>query len=185
MRCVGNEQKTRDVIEDSPIVIHTISPEESVIEAVKMMSYNSVGCLIVSEGDKYVGILTERDITSNMGDGNDVYSIKVKSAMTSKICFVGLDDTLDYALRIMRSKGFRHLPVFPVFEEGAIVYVLSIRNIAFAEVDELTSDIKVLTNHVFSWAQTGRTTSSTKRWAAQSTQARHKTQKRRQDTAAI
>ncbi len=52
----------------------------------------------------------------------------------------------------MRTKGFRHLPVF---DEGEIIYVLSIRDIAFAEVDELATDVRILTDQVFSWELNG------------------------------
>ena len=145
-------RKVRDIIGDSPVDIHTVSPVESIVDAVRRMSNNHVGCLIVTEDSKYVGIITERDIARTLAETKDVYSIKVKDAMTRMIRFVGPEDTLGYAVQIMRTKGFRHLPVF---DEGEIIYVLSIRDIAFAEVDELASDVKVLTDHVFSWELDG------------------------------
>ncbi len=142
----------RDIIGAAQVKIHTVSPEESIIDAVRMMSNNSVGCLIVTKDSRHVGIITERDIARSLADDNDVYSIKVKDAMTRMVRFVGPEDTLEHASQIMRTKGFRHLPVF---DEGEIIYVLSIRDIAFAEVDELSSDVKVLTDHVFTWELDG------------------------------
>ena len=145
-------RKVRDIIGDSPVDIHTISPVESIVDAVRMMRNNHVGCLLVTRDSKYVGIITERDIASALAETKDVYSVTVANAMTRMIRFVGPDDTLEYAVQIMRTKGFRHLPVF---DEGEIIYVLSIRDIAFAEVDELATDIRILTDQVFTWELNG------------------------------
>ena len=145
-------KKVRDIIGDSPVDIHTVSPEDSIVDAVRMMSNKSVGCLIVTKDSKHVGIITERDIARTLAEANDVYSATVDNAMTRMVRFVGPEDTLEHAVQIMRTKGFRHLPVF---DEGKIIYVLSIRDIAFAEVDELASDVQILADQVFSWELDG------------------------------
>ncbi len=146
------KRTVRDVIGDSQVNIHMTSPEESITEAVKRMFANHVGCLIVQKDNKYVGIITERDIARCLAESTDVYSLTVDKAMTRMIRFVGPEDTLEHASQIMRSKGFRHLPVF---ENDKIIYVLSIRDIAFAEVEDLQNDVRVLTDHVFSWELNG------------------------------
>ncbi len=145
-------KEIRDIIGEASVHIHTISPEANLIDAVRMMSENSVGCLIVKKNDNYVGIITERDITDCCAYCKDVYDSKVRDAMTGKISFVRPDDTLEYAAHIMREKGFRHLPVFV---EDKIIYVLSIRDLAFAKVDELQTDMDILTEQVFSWELDG------------------------------
>ncbi len=122
------------------------------MEAIKMMSSNRVGCLIAQKDGKYVGIITERDVTDCCAECNNVYDAKVRDAMTGKISFVRPDDTLGYATQVMRSKGFRHLPVF---EEDKIVYILSIRDIAFAKVDEIQTDMDILTEQLFTWELDG------------------------------
>ena len=142
----------RDIIGESSVHIHIISPDAALVEAVRMMSENSVGCLIVKKDDNYVGIITERDVTDCCAYCKDVYDSKVRDAMTGKISFVRPDDTLEDAAQIMRKKGFRHLPVF---EEDKIIYVLSIRDLAFAKMDELQTDIDILTDQVFSWELDG------------------------------
>ena len=142
-----------DIIGKSSVPIYTVLPEDSLMGAVGLMSSKRVGCLIVKKDDKYVGIITERDITHCCAKCEDVYNSTVKDAMTSNITFVGADDTLEYAALIMRKEGFRHLPVI---KGETIVYVLSIRDLAFAKVDELQSDIEVLAEHVFSWELDGQ-----------------------------
>lgn len=145
-------KEIRDIIGESSVPIHTISPDADLMDAVKVLSENSVGCLIVRKDDNYVGIITERDVTDCCASCEDVYTSKVKDAMTGKINFVRPDDTLEYATQVMREKGFRHLPVF---KEDKIVYVLSIRDLAFAKVDELQTDIDILADQVFSWELDG------------------------------
>ncbi len=141
-------KEIRDVIGEGSADILTISPDANLMDAVGKMSANSVGCLIVKEGDDYVGIITERDVTNCCARCDDVYDSKVRDAMTSKISFIKADDTLEHASQVMRKKGFRHLPVL---EEDKIIYVLSIRDLAFAKMDELQTDMDILTEHKFSW----------------------------------
>ncbi len=120
----------RDIIGEGSVDILTISPEAGLMDAVGKMSSNKVGCLIVKEGDDYVGIITERDVTNCCARCDDVYDSKVRKAMTGKISFVKPNETLVHAAEIMRMKDFRHLPVFD--DEDKIIYVLSIRDVAFA-----------------------------------------------------
>ena len=145
-------KEVRNIIGETPAPIHTISPDANLLDAVGKMSANSIGCLIVKEGDDYVGIITERDVTNCCARCDDVYEAKVHNAMTGKLSFIKADDTLEHAAQIMRKKGFRHLPVF---EEDKIIYVLSIRDLAFAKMDELQTDMDILTEHMFSWELDG------------------------------
>ena len=151
-RAKAMNKKVRDVMGDSPVSIHTVSPGESVVVAVRRMINNSVGCLIVTNDNEYVGIITERDIARTLAETADMQQVTVDNVMTRMIRFVGPDDTLEHAIQIMRQKGFRHLPVF---DKGEIIYVLSIRDIAFAEVDELSADVQILADHVFTWELNG------------------------------
>lgn len=146
-------KKVSDVIGDATEPIHTISPDDSLVGAVGLMSSKRVGCLLVKEDDKYVGIITERDVTHCCAKCDDIYESKVKDAMTKDLQSVKPDDTLEYAASVMRKQGFRHLPVF---KDDTVIYVLSIRDLAFAKVDELQNDIEVLTEHVFSWELDGQ-----------------------------
>ena len=142
-----------DIIGEAAMPIYTVLPEDSLMRAVRLMSGKRVGCLIVRKDNKYVGIITERDITHCCANCEDVYDSMVKNAMTSDISYVRPDDTLEHAAQIMRKKGFRHLPVI---SGETIIYVLSIRDLAFAKVDELQSDMEALAEHVFSWELDGQ-----------------------------
>ncbi len=140
-------KEIKDIIGETSVQIHTISPEAGLMDAVKIMSENKVGCLIVKEGDDYVGIITERDVTNCCAHCEDVYDSKVRNVMTTKISFVRSDDTLEHATEVMRKKDFRHLPVFD--EEDKIIYVLSIRDLAFAKMEELQTKMDIIAEHMF------------------------------------
>ncbi len=146
-------KEIKDIIGGVAVDIQTITPDANLLDAVGKMSSNSVGCLIVQEGDDYVGIITERDVTTCCAHCEDVYDSKVRDVMTTKISFVRPDDTLEHATEIMRKKDFRHLPVFD--EDDNIIYVLSIRDLAFAKMDELQSDMDIIAEHMFTWELDG------------------------------
>lgn len=142
-----------DIIGENAVPIYTVSPEDSLVGAVGLMSSKHVGCLLVKKDGDYVGIITERDVTHCCARCDDFYESTVQDAMTCKLDFVRPDDTLEYAAHFMRKQGFRHLPVF---KGDTLVHVLSIRDLAFAKLDELQSDIEVLADHVFSWELDGQ-----------------------------
>ena len=146
-------KEIKDIIGEGTADIQTIEPDANLLDAVGKMSANSIGCLIVKKGDDYVGIITERDVTNCCARCDDVYEAKVHNAMTNKISFIKADDTLEHASQIMRKKGFRHLPVFD--DEDKIIYVLSIRDLAFAKMDELQSDMDIIAEHLFTWELNG------------------------------
>ena len=135
----------KDFIGDRPVQVYTASPDDSLKDVVKKMIDSHVGCLVVKDGDSYTGIVTERDVMHAVGDCDDVGTINVSKVMSRKIRFLAPDDTLDYAAKVMREKGIRHLPVF---DGDEIIYVLSIRDIAFAELDELKGEVKILTDYI-------------------------------------
>ncbi len=146
------KKEVKDIIGEGSVDIHTVSPETGLMDSVKIMNSKGVGCLIVKEGDDYVGIITERDVTNCCAHCEDVYDSKVRDVMTTKISFVRPDDTLEHATEIMRKKDFRHLPVF---EEDKIIYVLSIRDLAFAKMEELQTNLDIIAEHMFTWELDG------------------------------
>ena len=135
----------KDFIVDRPEQVYTASPGDSLKDAVMKMVDSHVGCLVVKDGDSYTGIITERDVMHAMSDCDDVCAINVSKVMSKKIRFIAPDDTLDYAAKVMRDKGIRHLPIF---DGKKIINVLSIRDIAFAELDELKDEVNILTDYI-------------------------------------
>ena len=92
--------------------IFTISPNATVLEAIKIMADKGVGALVVAEDEKVVGIFSERDYTRKIAlMERTSESTLVSDIMTSKVISVGLNHTVEECLQLMTDRHVRHLPV--------------------------------------------------------------------------
>ncbi|MEW6189623.1 MAG: CBS domain-containing protein [Actinomycetota bacterium] len=106
----------------------SIGPDSSVIEAAKRMGEENVGCLIVLEDEKLVGMLTDRDIATRVvGEGIDPQGCKVRDCMTREIVTaIPQTDILD-AAKLMTKYEVRRLPIV---DGQRVVGIVSIADIA-------------------------------------------------------
>jgi len=105
----------------------TISQDASLKRAVELMYKNEVGCLIVKENGKAIGIVTEEDIVRRglrlkKGIGN----IKMRDIMTSKVIHIEPGKDLLSAIELMKLHNIRHLPVV---EENKLQGIITSRDI--------------------------------------------------------
>ena len=121
-------RKVGDLIGAEPVMIHMIPARLPVTEAAKKMLKKQVGCLIVKKENKYVGIISDKDITRCMATRKDLLKVTVEEVMNSKLHFITPDDTLEYSAQLMREHDLRHLPIF---DGENIMYVLSMGQITF------------------------------------------------------
>lgn len=84
-----------------------------------------IGCVLVTEGDRLVGIITERDILRKVVGQLDLDS-PVERIMTTNPETVGMDDGIAYVLNKMHVGGYRHIPVLD--RQGRPVGVVSMRD---------------------------------------------------------
>jgi CBS domain-containing protein len=103
----------------------TVEPGAAVTEVAKRMVAKDVGAVLVYEGGKLCGILTERDVLRAVADGIDDSTL-VRDRRTPNPETLDADDTTEHAAVLMIHGGFRHLPVM---EAGEVVGVLSIRDL--------------------------------------------------------
>jgi CBS domain-containing protein len=110
----------------------TIEPESPLGEAAKRMASRGVGAVVVLDGDRLTGILTERDILKAVAGGcrEDAH---VGDWMTKHPETIESGDTTDHAAALMIHGGFRHLPVV---DEGRIVGILSIRDLMRVSLED-------------------------------------------------
>jgi CBS domain-containing protein len=116
--------KVREVMATS---LHSVSPSETVGEAVAVMAQNRVGSVLVMEGERLIGIFTERDTVRALSQSHDAARHEITSWMTHEPKTIGPDVDTDDALHTMLDNGFRHLPVV---EGGKVVGVVSMRDLA-------------------------------------------------------
>jgi CBS domain-containing protein len=106
-------------------------PGASLREAAQRMVDRRVGSILVLEGERLVGILTERDILRLFARGE--LEARVQDVMTRNPETVEPDEPLAQARLVMLHGGFRHLPVV---EAGRLVGMLSLRDLLAATDDE-------------------------------------------------
>lgn len=102
----------------------SIEPEAWVYEALEKMAEHEIGAILVLEGEKLVGILSERDYArKGVLVGHLARETKVHQIMTSPVKYVSPDNTVDECMALMTRNRFRHLPVV---SEERVVGVVSI-----------------------------------------------------------
>ena len=130
-------QIIRDVMTSDPC---TIDAEKSVAYAAKMMREEDVGLAPIVEGDKLIGMLTDRDITIRVvAEGRNPDQVKVREVASTQVVTIDPQQDLDEALRIMAKHQVRRLPV--VEEDGKLVGVVAQADIAREGDDKQTGEL--------------------------------------------
>jgi CBS domain-containing protein len=129
-------QRVKQVMEKKKLL--TAPPETTVSKAAKLMASKNVGAVMVVEGDRLVGIFTERDAVFRvMAKGRDAETTKLAEVMTDKPQTVDPDKSFGYALLMMHENGFRHVPVT---ENGKPIGIVSSRNALDPDLEEFVSE---------------------------------------------
>jgi CBS domain-containing protein len=110
------------------------APETLVSKAAKMMAAKNVGAVMVVEGDRLVGIFTERDVVFRVvAPGLDAGATRLADVMTHAPRTIGPDQPFGHALVVMQEHGFRHLPVV---QDGKPVGIVSSRSAMDPQLEE-------------------------------------------------
>jgi len=126
--------------------VHTITPEARVIDALKVMADKSVGALIVVEGGRIAGVLSERDYARKVIlHGKSSHELQVREIMTSKVITVHPGQTVEECMALMTEKRIRHLPVT---EGERLIGVLSIGDLVKEVIAEQQQTIRQLESYI-------------------------------------
>jgi CBS domain-containing protein len=118
----------------------------TVLEVVNYMSEHRIGAVPVLEGDRLIGIFSERDLMVKCVAGKlDIEKTKIEEVMTPKVIIMKAGDTYEECLRIMKQEGIRHIPVC---DGDKLVGVVSMRDIMQADVEEKEQKIDILHSYI-------------------------------------
>ncbi len=120
--------------------VFTLPPQMSVRDAAVLMRRHRVGAVMVVDGGRLTGILSERDVLNRVvAVGLDADSTQVAQVMTASPTTLPPNATAGEALELMKARGFRHLPVV---DHGRLVAMVSIRDLFAAVQEELEEDLR-------------------------------------------
>jgi CBS domain-containing protein len=115
-----------------------VRPEQTVGQVVELMRDKSVGCVLVSEQGKIVGIFTERDLMRRVLAAGKSLDAPIRDFMTANPVAVSSKDPIEKAVRLMEEGGYRHLPVV---DQGKPVGILSVKRIVHYLVEHFPTAV--------------------------------------------
>lgn len=120
--------------------LHGIAPADTARYAARLMREKRIAAVLVMEGAKLVGIITERDMTSRVvAAGLDPETTRARDIMTANPDTLSPTDTAADAIRMMRQHNYRHLPVV---DGDTVVGMVSVRDLYAVYNTELEQDLK-------------------------------------------
>lgn len=116
-----------ELLRMKPARIVKITPEISVLEAIKVLASEDIGAALVMTGDRLAGIFSERDYTRKVIlQGRSADTTRVEEIMTPNVVVVSPRSRSRECMALMTEKNIRHLPVV---DEGRVIGMVSIRDI--------------------------------------------------------
>ena len=126
----------KDVMSSNPT---TCAPQASVVDAAKVMAKEDVGPIPIVEGDRLVGLVTDRDLVVRvLAEGRDPTSTTVGEIASRDLVTVSPDDDLNRALELMAENQVRRLPVV---EGDKLVGIVAQRDVALQGADHETGQV--------------------------------------------
>jgi CBS domain-containing protein len=121
----------------------TIGSQKPVLEALKLMSKNNIGSIIVMDDNKFVGLLTERDYARKVIlFGKSSSEIKVGEIMSQDLPKISMYTTVDECMEIMTNQNLRYLPVFENENYMGVISIIDVVKQKMMEQDGKIEDLQ-------------------------------------------
>ena len=138
----------RQLLEAKTPEIYAIAPDAPVIEAIRLMAEKRIGAVLVMEGTRLVGILSERDYARKIVlQGRSSSDTPVRTIMTADVLTVRPDDTAEHCMQVVTNQRIRHLPVI---RGGEVVGVVSIGDLVKAVIEDQQLELDQLQRYIAS-----------------------------------
>ena len=140
--------KVKNLLAKKGTGVETIGPDNTVFEALCVLKLKRIGSLVVMDGSKVVGIVTERDILNECFERSEsLRQTKIKDIMTKNIIIGIPDDTLNYVMGVMTQNRIRHLPII---EDERLVGIVSIGDVVKYLLEEMEVENRYLKDYIAS-----------------------------------
>lgn len=139
-------RSVREILLNKGYDIYSVSPHDTVFDALKLMADRKIGALLIIDNGDVVGIMSERDYARKVAlEGKSSKDLRVKEIMSGKVLFVDIDQPVEECMALMIEKRIRHLPVF---ENKRLTGIISIGDVVKAVIDEKEFVINQLVQYI-------------------------------------
>ncbi len=139
-------RNVRDILREKGTAVYSISPDATVYDALKLMAEKNVGALVVFDGDRMVGMISERDYARKIVLKNKFSrETRIKEIMTAEVITVTPAMDLDHCMELITDKRMRHLPVV---ENDRVVGIISIGDVVKGIIEHKEFVIGQLENYI-------------------------------------
>ncbi len=134
------------ILQSRSPVVHALVPDQVVADAASVMASREIGAVLVVEQDRLLGIFSERDLLRRVcAKGLSLDKTPLREVMTSDPVTASPSEGRLVAVAKMQRAGCRHLPVVV---DGAIIDMISMRDLLFVELEEREAEIESLRKYI-------------------------------------
>src|SRR3569623_2012796 len=140
--------QVENILQSKGRAVHTVSADTLLAAAVDMLTERRIGAVVVLDGKKVAGILSERDVVRHLGkDWTALASRPVRDVMTKAVVTTGRYATVAEVMEQMTERRIRHLPVV---ESGELVGIVSIGDVVKRKIEETEQEATALKEYIAS-----------------------------------
>lgn len=135
-----------EILKDKGGAVFTAAPADDLQSTVQALDEKRVGALVICEGDRVVGILSERDLVRAVAThGHEALTRPVADYMTHDVVFAEPTETVGVLMERMTDRRIRHLPVL---QKGRLVGVVSIGDLVKSKIAEATFEAESMKAYI-------------------------------------
>lgn len=136
----------RQLLADKPAEVFAVAPTAPVLEAIRLMAERSIGAVLVLDGGRLAGILSERDYARKVVlQGRASADTPASAIMTAQVITVSPEASVPACMQLMTERRIRHLPVL---EQDAVIGVISIGDLVKAVIADQQVELDQLQRYI-------------------------------------
>ncbi len=140
--------QVENILQSKGRAVHTVAARATIAEAVEILNSRRIGAVVVTDGGKVVGIVSERDVVRHLGtDWAGLAGRPVSDVMTRDVVTIGRRASIDEVMEQMTERRIRHLPVV---EGTELVGIVSIGDVVKRKIEEAEQEALALKQYIAS-----------------------------------